>query len=183
MPLILNGAIISPGSTIIYNGADLQKIYCNDILVWQKYHLSKGSLSSYYAQLRNSTTPMIAASASPGDPNNYIYNRGVMSGDTLSWAGKGAHIKAKCNCRLTVSGTIKVSAPSTTAYGMKGWYYKNSSQVAQAFWKYTTSATVNLSYSINLSAGDTFSIRTAPESTGESFVQFSIGVTFSATPI
>lgn len=163
---------------MIYNGILVKSWVHNGIQVWQRYVKSAGTLSSYYAQLRSSTTPMIAASASPGDPDGYIYNRSTMNGDVLAWQGKGACVKALTDCEVTVSGSIRAYDPGGNKVGMKGWYYKNSTQVKQIFWVYTAEQTISISYKISLKAGDALSIRTAPESSAGSFIQFEISARF-----
>ncbi len=168
---------------IIHNSVPAKVWLHNGIQVWQRYVQSAGTLGSYYAQLRSSTTPMIAASASPGDPNGYTYSRSEMKGDVLAWQGKGACVKALTDCEVTVSGSIKVKVPGGGKVGMKGWYYKNTTQIKQIFWVYTAEQTISLSYKIRLKTGDILSVRTAPENSAGSFIQFVISARFEGVTI
>lgn len=175
MALIYNGKTLGPSAVIKYAGVALQKIVYKGVTVWQKYTSSSARISSYYAI--PASTPTIAGSASPSDPTGYIYNRGTMSGNALSWSGAGACVKANCACTLTVSGFIR---PHGILAETKGWYYKNNTQLAQIFYVYTTDQKFTLSYKIKLAAGDTFSIRTAVTS---GHAQFEVSATFSAEPV
>lgn len=183
MPLIVNGSPIFPGNKILYNDIDLQKIYCTDILIWQKYTNSSGAVSGYFSF--EYFTSMIANSASPGDKNE-TYSRGTMSGDVLSWGSKGAIVKANCDCKVTVSGWLSVGAQDgPKAY--KAYYYKNNSIVSNFAYAYLSSVgasrTETLKYTINLKKGETFSVRVGQAESSKGRLGCSSNITFVGEPI
>ena len=162
---------------------DLQKIYCNDILIWQKYTNSSGAVSGYFSF--EFSTSMIANSASPGDKNE-TYSRGTMSGDVLSWGSKGAIVKANCDCKVTVSGWLSVGAQDgPKAY--KAYYYKNNSIVSNFAYAYLSSVgasrTETLKYTINLKKGETFSVQVGQAESSKGRLGCSSNITFVGEPV
>lgn len=185
MPIIIEGSALPAGSAISYNGVDLKKIYCNDILVWQKYIASQGTLSSYsgYNSMGGTGTPLVFAASSPGDPGGQTHSRTSMTGNVLAWNGsKGAIITALCDCRVTISGTLKCSRlEGSVTY--KLYYYKGNSQLSNFAYAYLsnstgTSKSHTLSYAVELKKGDTLSVRVLNMSSGDR-LGVSGNVTFS----
>ena len=150
---------------LIYNGLSIKMWIHNGIRVWQKYVQSVGTLSSYSAYNAMGTgAPLVFAASSPGDPNNQIHNRTVMTGNVLAWKGsKGAIIQALCDCHVTISGSLKCGRlEGSVPY--KLYYYKNEIQLSTFAYVYLsnstgTSKSHSLNYVINLKKDDTLSVR------------------------
>lgn len=171
MPLIINGANFSPSGTISLSDAELQKIYCNDILVWQKYIDSKGifkiSGTGTYLPVN-----LVVLGASVQNVSNISYARDTMSGGVLSWSSTGAIVKALCDCKVTMSGTLSCwKTGGNVSFYL--YYYKNSTLVQTFASGYLSSTTgtfkkCSLNHTIALSKDDTLSIRVKNESNFES---------------
>lgn len=122
MPLIINEKFISSGSNILYNDVDLQKIYCNGILVWQKYIAATGQITAGISEIDgNAGWPSF-----PG----FSYSFSTLSADSvISWDSSCRGIKAKAPCSVRVSGAISAKSVDCKRVWSCITLYKNSSVV------------------------------------------------------
>ena len=160
MPLIFNGNSISAGSKILYNNTELQKIYCNDVLVWQKYVAATASITG------GSSTIGGGGSAQPTYGDGVIlyphwnYNLSSLSPDAIiGW--EGVSVKARDFCTIVVSGIIRVHNVDGGDMGFRIYLYKNNS----LYKTYINSSVITPkdislgTTTITLSPGETCSIR------------------------
>ncbi len=190
MPLILNGNPVSPGNKLLCNGTELQKIICNDVLVWQKYAAATASITG------GGSTAYGGGSAQPTYENGFVIYPGwnyslssIPADGVIAW--DGVKIKAKGSCTITVSGAIRAQDVDGYPCAVKVNLFRNNSSAA-TFLNTTIQKGENKVFSmptrtIALEEGETCSVRVAGGHSDYSAVRtrFFIAspIRFVATPI
>ncbi len=189
MALIVYGNTISPGITIPCEGVNLDKIICNNALVWQKYVAATATISTGSAGLDQ-------GSAQPTYGNRIIIYPGwnyslssIPADAVIAW--DGVKIKAKGACTITVSGAIRARSIDGQPCAVQVFLFKNNSSIA-TFLNTTIAAKETRDFSlpaktITLEEGETCYIKVAGGHSNYSNVRTRFGIVspirFVATPI